>query len=438
MRLIGFLLGLFALGCSATVTASTASEADAGTPDANVSVDVGQPAADAGAQDATPSSDRGRRMPDYGGCYDLGHDPNPNAMCSPGCWYIDGSPIPYHDSLPGERCVRLCFLSGQLSEACLGETDAGPRYPISARISPLTPPARSLPPNATGVFAAAFEMTDEVGGDVPIRTVFFRRVGVGSPSDIAGVYDYGVTRGSIANTPFRYSTARTINSDTNIIAMPFGGSTIRPHATATHLLYVDFAPGTTGAQHAFELTGILVENGTSEGLLIPIVAVRSNPITLNGDRAGRLDVQPGPSIDYLASGIPSTAVVSVRMRAGHHDLDLVRFALAQGGSVQLWNELFDLELWRGSERIAIAEWTNPLNGYIVISPITPIYLPANSTTDFIIRGRVTAPAGRTLRIYAEYPTDVQAIDRALGTPAETDQSSFNGIGRNASEAVVTN
>lgn len=380
MKLIGFLVGLLALGCSATVTVGNAPEEDVGTPDVSVSADAGQQTADAGMQ---------------------------------------------------------------------VETDAGRRYPISARISPITPPARSLPPNATGVFAAAFEMTDEVGGGVPIRMVYFRRVGVGSASDIANVYDYAVTNGSVANTPFRYSLGRGVNAETNIVSIPQEGNTIRPYATTTHLLYIDLAPGTTGAQHAFEMTGILVEDGTTDGLLIPITAVRGNPITLNGDRAGRLDVQRGPSIDYLGMNVPNTAVVSLRMRAAYHDLDLIRFSLSNRGNADIWHDLVELELWHGNVRIPIAEWTRPLNGQIVIVPLVPIYMPANSTTDFIIRGRVTAPVGRTLRIYAEYPTDVQALDRELGTPAATciastittgcdvpDQGSFDGVGHNTSDAVV--
>jgi hypothetical protein len=100
-------------------------------------------------------------------------------------------------------------------------------------------------------------------------------------------------------------------------------------------------------------------------------------------------------------------------------------------------------------QIPLSEWLVPLNGYFVLAPRVPIYLPANTIADFTVRARVTSSVGRTIRIYAEYPTDVQAVDRALGAPAATciastaiggcdgpNQGSFDGAGGNLSEAII--
>lgn len=329
-------------------------------------------------------------------------------------------------------------------------TDVGMRWPISATLSPVTPSPQIVPHNSTGAFVAAFDITD-AGMSIPIRTLYFRRMGVGPATDIANVYYYAVTRGSVANTSFRYSAARSVNPMTNVISVPFEGGNLRPGATTTILIYIDLAPGTVGAQHAIEMTGILVEDGSPDGLLVPITAVRGNTITLSGQRASRLDVQNGPRIDYLGRGVANTAIASFRLQAGHHDLDVVRLSFYQGGTVMTSTEISGLELWRGSQMISISEWVNPLNGYLVLSPRMPIFLGARTSSDFIIRGRVTSPLGRTLRIYAEYPTDVQAMDRTLNAPAATcissratggcdapGQGSFDGdtSGDNASIATV--
>lgn len=330
-------------------------------------------------------------------------------------------------------------------------TDAGRRWPISASVALINPATRTIPRNATGVLAAAFDMTD-AGDSVPIRMIYFRRVGVGPATDIANVYYYAIPNGSVANTPFRYSLGRAVNPTTNVISMPFESGNLRPGATTTMLIYIDLAPGTTGAQHAIEMTGILVDDGSRDGLLVPITAVRSNPITLSGELASRLDVQNGPHIDYLGMGVANTAIASFRLRAGYHDLGVLRLSFYQAGNVMTYTEISGLELWRGTEMIPISEWVSPVNGYLVLSPRTPIELTAGTTSDFIIRGRVTSPLGRTLRIYAEYPSDVQAVDRALGgVPAATcissraiggcdapGEGSFDGDteGDNASTATV--
>lgn len=395
----GFALLATLAGCASTVQ-GTSSEEDAATPDAQI------------ASDATPTDSS---ITDTGSVRDAGGD---SATTDTGT-----------------------------------TADVEMRWPISASISSMTPSARTIPRNATGILAAAFDMTD-AGMSIPIRMIYFRRVGVGPATDIANVYYFAVTNGSVANTPFRYSLGRAVNPMTNVISMPFEGGNLRPGATTTMLMYIDLAPGTAGAQHAFEMTGILVEDGTPDGLLVPITTVRGNPITLSGELASRLDVQRGPSIGPVRMGASGETVGTVRLRAGSHDLDLIRFSLAEGGSIEEWRELSDLELWRRQgtawTRIPISEWTTPLNGYVVFSPVMPIYLPAGTTEDFEIRGRVTAPSGRTIRLFAEYPADVQANDRTLNVPSATcisstalggcdgpGEGSFDGTPGNASETVVT-
>lgn len=63
--------------------------------------------------------------PDFGGCYVIGQDPNPAFTCTPGCWYREGSRIPYHGPIAGVPCVRTCLVSGQLSPDCMTPPDAG-------------------------------------------------------------------------------------------------------------------------------------------------------------------------------------------------------------------------------------------------------------------------------------------------------------------------
>jgi hypothetical protein len=323
--------------------------------------------------------------------------------------------------------------------------------PVIVTVSASTPASRSIPRNSTGVFAAAFDLTSTVGEAVPIRLLRFRRVGVGAPREIGNVYQYGITRGSTADTPFRYSLGRAVSSATNEFTIPFGTS-VRPGATATELIYLDFdlATAMVGSQHIIELIGVVLEDGSTDGRQIPVTAIRGNGITISADYASRLDVQHSFDVEPIVmSALRSTPVGSFRLRAGYHDLDVVRFSLYQSGTVMTASELANIELWRGDMQIPLSEWLVPLNGYFVLAPRVPIYLPANTIADFTVRARVTSSVGRTIRIYAEYPTDVQAVDRALGAPAATciastaiggcdgpNQGSFDGAGGNLSEAII--
>lgn len=325
-------------------------------------------------------------------------------------------------------------------------SDSGLLPPVTAALSPMNPPSRGIPRNSTGVFVAAYNLTS-TGAEVPIRHLRIRRVGVGPSTDIVNVYEYGVTRGSVANTPFRYSTGRSVNPVTNKVTTPLG--TLQAGATTTTLIYVDFGSATVGAQHAFELTGIIIEDGSIDGLLVPITAVRSNTITISGDLAGRLDVQRGSVIGRVNSNVPGEAIGSCRLRANRHDLDIVHLSFVQSGTVMVSSEVTQLEVWLGRTRIPISEWMDALNGYFVLTPITPIHLPAGTEEELIILGRVTSPSGRTIRMFLEYPTDIHVIDRVLNTPAAVciastmtggcdgpNQGSFDGTSGNASETIV--
>lgn len=326
----------------------------------------------------------------------------------------------------------------------------GVRWPIRVAISAMTPPAQSLPRNSTGVYAAAYDVTD-MGKSRPIRMVYLQRGGDGPATDIANVYYYAIPNASRASTPFRYSTGRAVKPVTNRISIPFDGN-IRPGETSTMLIYIDLAPGTVGAQHAFEVTGVLVEDGSPDGLLVPITGVRSNPITISEDLAGRLDVRVDGPLAPVTANVPGEIISAQRLRANRHDLDVVRFSYVINGTVEEWREIMNLELWRGRVRVPITEWMDPINGHVVMSPLSPIRILADTEEGFTIHARVTAPAGRMIRIltFAEYPVDVYAIDRVLNVPAATcissshtvgcdgpGQGAFDGTPGSVSEAVVS-
>lgn len=84
--------------------------------------DAGQPA---DVQDAAVVPDHSP-VADPEGCYDLGQDPNPGFSCTPGCWYVNGSSVPYHGppTMSG-TCFRTCLVSGQLSDCSNATPDAG-------------------------------------------------------------------------------------------------------------------------------------------------------------------------------------------------------------------------------------------------------------------------------------------------------------------------
>ncbi len=294
---------------------------------------------------------------------------------------------------------------------------------LTARLSASTAPAQEVAPNVTGLFAAAFEVTVP-GEAVPVRSFRFRRVGVGNATDIANAYFFAVPDGSRSGQPIRYSTARAVNPQTGIFQYNLD-SNVRAGVTVTILVFLDFDASGAGGQHAIELVEAVTDRET-----IAFPAVRGFPITVGARRAVRLGIRPGPALGPTTRDFASVPIVSFSLVGGASRLRLpsLMFTLANGSVGMRADELRDLELWRGRERIPLIEWDMRFNGTLFLVPSQPLEVPADATTDYAIRGRVTAPIGSRIRAYAEYPCDFRARDAERNEWAATCISATRTVG----------
>lgn len=383
MKTLIFSLFLFAFGCSATVSESLGSENDAGEAADTTPVQTDQPPTDAAvAADAPAPTDA-------------------------------------------------------------SASDTGPIQP-TIRLSPVSPPARTVPPNSTGVLLGVFDI---IAGEalLPIRGFRVRRVGVGTPTDFNSLFAYLVPSTSASNEPFRYTLGHGINPSTQMATIRYYGN-LRPRWTATVYLYGDLAPGTPGGQHAFELTEVLTEDGT-----VPGVAVRSQAITIGTRRATRIDIRRVTTSETVPTQRPRQIIASFDAIVGENPAELGNLALTHGGASLPPVPFRDFELWLGDRRIEIDTSVGINDNQLVLTPITPIALAARSTNRFTVRATVIAEAGTHFQIHLEYPSDLRMRDVVLGEAAAVcisslrtpgcdgpGQGSYDGTGGNANIFRVTN
>ncbi len=313
---------------------------------------------------------------------------------------------------------------------------------VIARLSRETPPAQTVPPNATGVDTIAIDL-EATGEAVAPFTLLMVRRGVGTPASFAQVYRYGIPSGSVSGTPYRYSPARYLNVESGEFTIPVPG--IRERSTTTVHVYADFRAPLPGKQHAFELLGIIL----GDGEVIPGDFLRGNEIRIGSERASQLSVRRGAPLGMIPRDTPGATLVRTRLEAGTHPIGVLSLVISLGGSVRGWEELSELELWRGDRLVPCVKGMDPFNGTLFFVPVSPVALAAATGADFTVRGRVTSATGNTLHAYVEYPADIRAIDLTLNAPAAVciastgtggcdgpDQGSFDGDRDNASVGVV--
>jgi len=307
---------------------------------------------------------------------------------------------------------------------------------LTASLASDTPAAATVPQNASSVMLAKYNFTAG-SADAQITGLRVRRVGVGATSDFANVYLYD-------GNGTRLTTGRTINSSTNVVE--FNGLNINVPAGQTISLVMvgDFAgttlaPITTGGQHAFELSDAasVVISGT--GTVSGSFPIRGNVFTVGTIFAGRLDIQKGTTPTNPNIGATDAEISNFKLTANTNDIEVRRITLLQAGSVTN-SDLTDLKLYQGSTVVATAA---ALSNDKIVLTFNPAYVITNGTTKtFSLHARIAGRAGRTIRTYVEYTTDVYAVDRLYNSGASVclvstcGSGSFDGSSTNYIEVTT--
>lgn len=307
-----------------------------------------------------------------------------------------------------------------------------------------TPAGMTVPKNASSVPLVKVNLTAG-SADVLVTGLRFHRVGVGAASDFANVYLYD------ANGK-RLTTGRTVNSTTHNVEFNSLNITVKAGQTWSALVYGDFSsPASTGGQHAFELVdaaSVVVSGNSTVSGSFP---VRGNVFTVGTTLSARVDVQKGILPANPTIGTQNAEISNFKITANTNDVKVYQVTLYQAGSITN-SDLTNIKLWQGSTEVASAASVSS-DGRIVLKFTNP-YLIANGTTKvFSLTANVGGRAGRTIRTYVEYTTDVTAIDQVYnagaavcinttgacaGSPANFDGTATNYIEVTTQGGTLTN
>lgn len=272
-----------------------------------------------------------------------------------------------------------------------------------------TPAAMVLPKNANNVVFTKVNLMANSGA-VRVTGLKFHRVGVGSSSDFSNVYLYKADG-------TRLTSGRTVSSATGMVE--FNGLTLDIASGSSVGIYISVdlsSPTTTGGQHYFELADAasVVMSGT--GTIAGSFPVRGNAMTIGTASVARVDVIDGSEPANPRVGAADAELANFRLVAnGSNDVEVRRVTLYQAGNISN-SDLSNLKLFQGTTELASASSVSA-DGKIILNFATPFLIPNGQSRTFNLRGAVAGRSGRTIRIYAEYNSDILVVDRVYGIGA---------------------
>lgn len=308
---------------------------------------------------------------------------------------------------------------------------------VTVSLASDTPAAATVPKNAASVMLAKFNIMAG-SADAKVDGLRIRRIGVGAASDFANVYLYD-------GNGNRLTTGRTINSTTNVTEFNGLNMNIAAGQSKSVVIVGDFSnPGTTGGQHSFEISdmsSVTLIGSSSVGGSFP---VRGNVFTVGTTSAGRLDVQKGTTPTNPNIGAQNAEISNFKLTANTNDIEVRRITLIQTGGISN-SDLSNFNLYQGSTLVAS---TAAMMGDKIVLTFNPPYVITNGTTKtFSLQAKVAGRAGRDIKTYVEYTTDVYAVDKlynagaaiciadtAIGGCTATGQGSFDGDANGAGTA----
>ncbi|MFA6406347.1 MAG: hypothetical protein WCW34_02380 [Patescibacteria group bacterium] len=288
---------------------------------------------------------------------------------------------------------------------------------VTVALASDTPSGATVPKNAMSVPMIKVVLT---GGsaDALVTGLSFHRVGVGSTADFANVYLYD-------QNGTRLTTGRSVNATSNKVEFNSLNLTIPAGTMKSYYIYADFSsPTATGGNHAFELADAasVVISGT--GTVSGSFPVRGNVFIVGTASAGTITIAKGPQPANPNIGAKDAEISSFKLTASTNDISVKRVTLYQAGSVDNM-DLTNFALYQGTTKVASA--TNvDTKGHITLNFDTAYLIPNGVTRVFSLHADVGGRAARTIRTYAEYATDIYAIDNVYNSGAAVDITGLDG------------
>ncbi len=301
---------------------------------------------------------------------------------------------------------------------------------VTVALASDTPAGATVPKNAMSVPMVKVVLTAG-NADALVTGLRFHRVGVGSTTDFSNVYLYD-------QNGVRLTTGRSVNSTSNNVEFNSLNLTIPAGSMKSFYVYADFSsPASTGGNHAFEIADAasVVLSGT--GTISGSFPVRGNVFVVGTASAGRLDIAKGPQPANPNIGAKDIEISSFKLTANTNDIKVNRVTLYQGGTADN-ADLTNFGLYQGTTKVASATAVDS-KGHITLNFDTPYLIPNGVTRVFSLHADVAGRAGRTIRTYVEYATDVNATDTVYNSGANIDiatNGSFDGTSTNYIEVTT--
>ncbi len=274
--------------------------------------------------------------------------------------------------------------------------------------------------------------------DAMVTGMRFMRAGVGATSDFSNVYLYD-------GDGNRLTTGRTINTTTNIVEFNSLSLTVPAGMTKSVYVYGDFSgPSSTGGEHSFQLTDAASVVVTGNGTVSGNFPVRGNVFVVGTTASARVDLQKGILPANPNIGAKNVEISNFKITANTNDIEVNQVTLYQAGSVTN-SDLTNFQLMQGATVVATAAAVSN-NGHIVLKFATPYVIGNGTTKVFSLHADVAGRAGRTIRTYVEYTTDVSAIDKKFNSgasicintssPCSGSSANFDGTSSNYIEVTT--
>lgn len=313
-------------------------------------------------------------------------------------------------------------------------TSGTPTTPVSGSLTVSlasdTAPSKVLPSNAQNV---AFTKVNLMAGSsgATITSMRFRRVGVGRASDFSNVYLYKADG-------TRLTSGRTISSTDNVVT--FSGLNLTLGAGATQAVYVSadldsssIATNGTGGQHLFELADMSSVTLSGTGSVAGNFPIRGNAMTVGNATVASVAVTKVNDPANPRVGAQDAEIANFKLALlGNANVEVRRITLYQTGNISN-SDLTNLRLFQGSDQVASTPSVSS-DGKIVLNFVTPFPIPNGQQRSFTLRANIAGRSDRTIRIYAEYASDVHAVDLTHGVGAAVGITGYDGDGTGTNEA----
>ncbi len=268
------------------------------------------------------------------------------------------------------------------------------------------PASQILPKGATGVVFMKFS----AGGTGTIESLTFKRVGLGSTSDITGLYLYDGSE--------RLTSSKTLNSTTHQVFFP--NLALSVSGSRTLSLVADIYSGATPNDiNGFELIA------ATGDFSLP-TSLGGNQMTIGGQAVGTITVNNGAAPSNPRIGQTDALVANVVLSAGTgEDVEIHRISLTEGGSINN-SYLNNFEFKYAGDIVATAS-TVGSKDLVTLEFSTPFLLEKGQEKTLKLYADVggSSRAADTIVFYMDSSADIVAVGKTYGYAVTPTISSYN-------------